>query len=181
MNFVSALAGAAIIVAAAVLGSPAYAAVSMSVASGGGSNAYAGLGGYSCFVTNNNFCNISSANSALQISGVLAPAAQSANRTELPRRTFSSYSSAAVSGVRPGALDFRMRNAFIAAISKVDLLTEIFMDASFDVHAAKSGLVVQNGSATNTPVGSVPSPGAITLLLTGLAGLGFASRRKSVR
>ncbi len=180
MKFVSAFAGAAIAIAAAATGSPAQAAVSISGA-GASDSAYAGLGGYSCFVTNNNFCNVSSANAASQMSIASAPSAQSASRTQLPRRTFSSYSSAAVSGTHSGALDFRMRNAFIAAVSGMDLLTDIFMDASFDVHAAKAGLVAQGGAGANAPVGSVPSPGAITLLLTGLAGLGFASRRKSVR
>ncbi len=74
-----------------------------------------------------------------------------------------------------GDFDFYIDNIFIATIAAVDLLTNTYMGASFKFVPVTVG----GGFAiAQFDVNEVPIPAALPLLLSGLAGLGFASKRK---
>ncbi len=74
-----------------------------------------------------------------------------------------------------GDFDFYIDNIFVATIAAVDLLTNTFMGSSFKFVPVTSG----GGFAiAQFNVNEVPVPAAFPLLLSGLAGLAFASRRK---
>ena len=74
-----------------------------------------------------------------------------------------------------GNFDLYIDDAFVATIAAVDLLTDVYYGTKFLFVAATAGA---GFTIAQFEISEVPLPGAIPLLLSGLAGLGFASRKK---
>ena len=74
-----------------------------------------------------------------------------------------------------GDFDLYIDGIFHATITAVDLLTDVFFGTTFEFRAVTPGA---GFTIAQFEVSDVPIPGAIPLLLSGLAGLGFASRRR---
>ena len=76
-----------------------------------------------------------------------------------------------------GDFELYINNAFIATITAIDLLTDIFIGTMFEFRpvTAGGGFVIGQFEVS-ADVAPVPVPGSLPLLLSGLAGLGFASR-----
>ncbi|NWG70805.1 MAG: PEP-CTERM sorting domain-containing protein [Parvularculaceae bacterium] len=80
-----------------------------------------------------------------------------------------------------GFFDFFIDNVFFGNLEATDLLTGPFFGTSFRFVAttAGAGFAIAKLAIEDAP--PIPAPAALPLLLAGLAGLGFASRRKSAR
>lgn len=76
-----------------------------------------------------------------------------------------------------GFFDLYINNAFFASIEAVDLLAGGYIGTIFTFKPTTQGA---GFAIAQFDVQAIPVPGALPLLLAGLAGLGFASRRKSV-
>lgn len=78
-----------------------------------------------------------------------------------------------------GDFELYIDNAFIATFTAIDLLTNVFMGSLFEFrpNTAGAGFVIGQFEVS-ADVAPIPVPGAIPLLLSGLAGLGFAARGK---
>ncbi len=74
-----------------------------------------------------------------------------------------------------GSFNLFIDDVFIAAIAAEDLLTDVFIGTKFLIVAITKGA---GFAIAQFDVSDVPIPGAIPLLISGLAGLGFASRKK---
>ncbi len=74
-----------------------------------------------------------------------------------------------------GSFDLYIDSMFIATIAATDLLTSEFFGTIFEFVPITVGA---GFAIAKFEVSEVPIPGALPLLLSGLAGLGFASRRK---
>jgi len=74
-----------------------------------------------------------------------------------------------------GDFDLFIDGAYFATITAVDLLTDVFFGTIFEFRAVTEGA---GFTIAQFEVSDVPIPGAIPLLLSGLAGLGFAARRR---
>lgn len=74
-----------------------------------------------------------------------------------------------------GDFDLMIDGAYFATITAVDLLTDVFFGTTFEFRAVTEGA---GFTIAQFEVSDVPIPGAIPLLLSGLAGLGFAARRR---
>lgn len=74
-----------------------------------------------------------------------------------------------------GDFELYIDGAFFATITAVDLLTDVFFGTTFEFRAITEGA---GFTIAEFEVSNIPIPGAIPLLLSGLAGLGFASRRR---
>ncbi|MEZ5894143.1 MAG: VPLPA-CTERM sorting domain-containing protein [Parvularculaceae bacterium] len=74
-----------------------------------------------------------------------------------------------------GSFNLYIDDVFYASIAAVDLLTDTFYGTKFLFEAATedAGFVIAQFEVSDVPV-----PAALPLLLSGLAGLGFASRRR---
>ena len=75
-----------------------------------------------------------------------------------------------------GDFELWIDGMFFATMTAVDLLTDVFTGTTFEFRAVTpdAGFVI----AQFEIVSEVPIPGAIPLFLAGMAGLGFASRRR---
>ena len=76
-----------------------------------------------------------------------------------------------------GFFDLYIDGAFFDTIEAVDLLTTVFFGTIFEFRAVTPGAGFTIAQF-EVSVNEVPIPGALPLLLAGLAGLGFASRRR---
>ncbi len=74
-----------------------------------------------------------------------------------------------------GFFDLIIDGSYFDTIEAVDLLTTVFFGTTFEFRSVTAGA---GFTIAQFEVSEVPIPGAIPLLLSGLAGLGFASRRK---
>ena len=76
-----------------------------------------------------------------------------------------------------GNFDLFINNVFFADLAAVDLLAGPFVGTAFRFvpTTADAGFAIAQFTVTT---GEVPIPGALPLLLSGIAGLGFATRRK---
>lgn len=74
-----------------------------------------------------------------------------------------------------GFFDLFIDSVFVANLEAVDLLTTVFVGTVFTFFPTTSDA---GFAIAQFDVRAVPLPGALTLLLSGLAGLAFASRRK---
>jgi len=74
-----------------------------------------------------------------------------------------------------GFFDLYIDGAFFDTIEAVDLLTTAFFGTTFEFRAVTPGA---GFTIAQFEVSDVPVPGALPLLLAGLAGLGFATRRR---
>ncbi len=74
-----------------------------------------------------------------------------------------------------GDFDLYIDGMYFDTITAVDLLTTVFFGTTFEFRAVTPGA---GFTIAQFEVSDVPIPGAIPLLLSGLAGLGFAARRK---
>jgi len=74
-----------------------------------------------------------------------------------------------------GEFDLYIDGMYFDTLTAVNLLTTVFFGTTFEFRAVTPGA---GFTIAQFEISDVPIPGAIPLLLSGLAGLGFAARRK---
>lgn len=80
-----------------------------------------------------------------------------------------------------GFFDLFIDNIFFANLQAADLVSGPFFGTSFRFVASTAGAGFAIAKLFVEDAPAIPTPGALPLLLAGLAGLGFAARRKSPR